>query len=154
MLLLDNFEHVVAAEPLVTDILRAAPGFTVLVTSRVRLCVSGEHLFPVPPLALPDPNRAATAATANQTKAVQRFVARSCRRSWAETAPGLEEVAPMRDDAHSVYTNDAELRLGWERELRECIRPVPHRADDGACYIRIDLWSGQRSQWCDPAGRP
>ena len=60
LLVLDNFEQVVAAAPLVADLLRAAPGLKILVTSRTPLHISGEHEFPVPPLALPerrlDPN--------------------------------------------------------------------------------------------------
>ncbi len=54
LLVLDNFEHVVEAAPLVADLLAACPGLTVLVTSRVPLRVSGEHEFPVPPLPVPD----------------------------------------------------------------------------------------------------
>lgn len=54
LLLLDNFEQVVAAAPLITDLLTAAPGVKALVTSREVLRVYGEHELPVPPLALPD----------------------------------------------------------------------------------------------------
>jgi hypothetical protein len=43
LLVLDNFEHVVEAAPLVADVLAACPGLAVLVTSRVRLRVSGKH---------------------------------------------------------------------------------------------------------------
>ena len=48
MLLLDNFEQVTDAAPLVTTLLGAAPGVVALVTSRTVLRVSGEHEFPVP----------------------------------------------------------------------------------------------------------
>ena len=54
LLVLDNFEHVLAAAPLVADLLAAAPRLKVLATSRSLLGLSGEHAFPVPPLALPD----------------------------------------------------------------------------------------------------
>jgi predicted ATPase/class 3 adenylate cyclase len=50
LLLLDNFEHVVAAAPLVSELLAAAPRVKVLVTSRSPLRLSGEHELPVPPL--------------------------------------------------------------------------------------------------------
>ncbi|MEN9936102.1 MAG: hypothetical protein RLZZ387_2681 [Chloroflexota bacterium] len=53
MLLLDNFEHLPAAAPLVADLLHAAPGLTILVTSRTPLHISGEHEYAVSPLSLP-----------------------------------------------------------------------------------------------------
>jgi predicted ATPase/class 3 adenylate cyclase len=53
LLVLDNFEQVIAVAPLVSELLAAAAGLKVLVTSRERLHLSGEHDFPVPPLALP-----------------------------------------------------------------------------------------------------
>lgn len=53
-LVLDNCEHMVdAAATLVAALLRAVPGLRVLATSRQRLGVQGEHVLPVPPLAIP-----------------------------------------------------------------------------------------------------
>ncbi|MEP7359350.1 MAG: helix-turn-helix domain-containing protein, partial [Anaerolineales bacterium] len=57
LLVLDNFEHLVEAGPLLTDLLSAAPGLKALVTSREPLHLYGEHEFPVPPLELPDVRR-------------------------------------------------------------------------------------------------
>ena len=54
LLLLDNFEHLLAAAPLVAELLAACPGVKTLVTSRATLRVNGEQLFPVMPLRLPD----------------------------------------------------------------------------------------------------
>jgi DNA-binding SARP family transcriptional activator len=54
LLILDNFEQVVDAAPLVGELLTAAPALTVLVTSRIPLHLAGEHEYAVPPLALPD----------------------------------------------------------------------------------------------------
>ena len=53
LLLLDNFEQVVAAAPLVGELLGAAPRLKVLITSRVVLHLYGEREYAVAPLALP-----------------------------------------------------------------------------------------------------
>jgi len=50
----DNFEQVIAAAPLVADLLDAAPRLRVLATSREPLHIAGEQELPVPPLELPD----------------------------------------------------------------------------------------------------
>jgi predicted ATPase/tRNA A-37 threonylcarbamoyl transferase component Bud32/tetratricopeptide (TPR) repeat protein len=48
LLVLDNFEHVLPAAPIIARLLRVAPGLSVLVTSRSLLHLSGEHDMPVP----------------------------------------------------------------------------------------------------------
>ena len=50
LLVLDNFEQILAAAQLVTGLLEACPRLRVLVTSRTFLRVAGEHAFPVSPL--------------------------------------------------------------------------------------------------------
>ncbi len=54
LLVLDNFEQVLPVAPLISELLGACPALKVLVTSRAVLHLSGEHLFPVLPLTLPD----------------------------------------------------------------------------------------------------
>lgn len=54
LLVLDNFEHVASAAPLISNLLKAAPGIVFLVTSRAALRLSGEYEFQVPPLHLPN----------------------------------------------------------------------------------------------------
>lgn len=60
LLVLDNFEQVIGAAAIVTELLAAAPGVKALVTSREVLHLYGEHEFPVPPLPLPDVNHLPT----------------------------------------------------------------------------------------------
>jgi len=77
LLLLDNFEHVVDAAPLVTDLLGAAADIRILVTSRTRLRLSGEHEHVVPPLGLADPAARVSHEAVAESPAVQLFVARA-----------------------------------------------------------------------------
>jgi non-specific serine/threonine protein kinase len=53
LLVLDNFEHVLAAGDLVGDVLASCPSVTVLVTSRAPLHLRSEQVFPVQPLPVP-----------------------------------------------------------------------------------------------------
>jgi predicted ATPase/DNA-binding XRE family transcriptional regulator/Tfp pilus assembly protein PilF len=76
LLLLDNFEQVLAAGLVVADLLGAAPRLRVLVTSRAALHLRGEHEVMVAPLALPRAGiRDLTALT--QYDAVRLFIARA-----------------------------------------------------------------------------
>ena len=56
LLVVDNFEHVLAAAPFVSKLLSAAPGLKVLLTSRASLDLAGEREFPLSPLAVPVPS--------------------------------------------------------------------------------------------------
>jgi predicted ATPase/DNA-binding CsgD family transcriptional regulator len=85
LLVLDNFEHLLAAAPAVAELLAAAPGLRVLVTSREALRLRGEHVLAVPPLAVRDDGgrRAAPAWAGGGSE----------RRQDGETARRPEELA-------------------------------------------------------------
>jgi predicted ATPase/DNA-binding SARP family transcriptional activator len=76
VLLLDNFEQLVPHVELVARLLAAAPRLIVLATSRTPLRLAGEHEYPVPPLALPEPAAASFEQLA-ANDAVRLFAARA-----------------------------------------------------------------------------
>ncbi len=77
LLLLDNFEHLMEAAPLVAQLLAMGPNLKILVTSRAALHVYGEHEFPVPPLGLPDSRSTANVEALSRCPAVALFVQRA-----------------------------------------------------------------------------
>ncbi len=95
LLLLDNFEQVVAAAPFVSELLAACPQVKVLITSRALLRVSGEHDYPVPPLALPE--AAAPPAAVQEAEAVRLFVerARAADPAFALTAGNAAAIGAI-----------------------------------------------------------
>ena len=110
LLVLDNFEQVVSAAPLVAQLLRACPGLTIVATSRGALHLSGEQEYAVPGLPTPpDPRRLSTfevarlsaeiragdPATLGEYEAVRLFVARavSVRADFRISAENASAVA-------------------------------------------------------------
>jgi predicted ATPase/class 3 adenylate cyclase len=91
LLVLDNFEQVVEAAPLVSGLLAAAPGLRVLVTSRERLQVSGETEYPVAPLAL-----SAADGDSGSSDAVLLFVERA-RAARPQLELGPEDTAVIAE---------------------------------------------------------
>lgn len=77
LLILDNFEQLIQAGPLVTQLLEAAQYLKVLVTSREMLNVYGEYLFEVPLLPLPERERLLPPEQLLQSPAVRLFVERA-----------------------------------------------------------------------------
>jgi predicted ATPase len=77
LLLIDNFEHLVAAAPTLSELLAVGPNLKLLVTSRAALHVYHEHEFPVPPLALPETKSLPPMEALSQYSAVSLFVQRA-----------------------------------------------------------------------------
>ncbi len=102
LLLLDNFEQVVGAAPVVAALLQAAPRLKALVTSRVVLRLSGEHEYTVPPLTLPDPKRLPPLEHLRQYEAVRLFIerAQAAKADFVVTnvnAPAVAEICVRLD---------------------------------------------------------
>jgi predicted ATPase/DNA-binding CsgD family transcriptional regulator len=77
LLVLDNFEHVLAAAPIVVTLLGGAAGLSALVTSRAVLHLYGEHDLPVTPLAVPHEDMKQSAASVARFEAARLFVQRA-----------------------------------------------------------------------------
>lgn len=102
LLLLDNFEQVVVAAPVVANLLAVAPGLKALVTSRVVLRLSGEREYAVPPLTLPDPKRLPSLERLTQYEAVRLFIerAQAVKADFVVTnanAPAVAEICVRLD---------------------------------------------------------
>ena len=94
LLLLDNFEHVLPAAPLVSDLMALCPQVKVLVTSRVLLRVTGEYALPVPPLTLPDVGGHVPIDALMRSEAVQLFAQRgqAVNPSFAVTEENAQQL--------------------------------------------------------------
>jgi predicted ATPase/class 3 adenylate cyclase len=97
LLVLDNFEHVVDASPLVADLLSHCPDIQVLVTSRAPLHISGEYELPVPPLELPSSGRPLRLDDALASEAVRLFVdrARAVQNHFELTEDNAETIVAI-----------------------------------------------------------
>jgi predicted ATPase/transcriptional regulator with XRE-family HTH domain len=100
LLVLDNFEQVLPAAPLVAELLAAVPGLKVLTTSRERLHLRGERKVPIGPLTLPAPmerGRPVLLEGLAGVAAVQLFVERAeeAKFDFALTAENATAVAEL-----------------------------------------------------------
>jgi non-specific serine/threonine protein kinase len=76
LIVLDNFEHLLSAGPVITELLKGCPALGIVVTSRSPLRVSGEQECPVPPLPVPGPETASPTAI-SACESVRLFVERA-----------------------------------------------------------------------------
>jgi predicted ATPase/DNA-binding CsgD family transcriptional regulator len=97
LLILDNFEQVLEAAPLLTELLKACPGLKLLVTSRAVLRVQGEYRFLVAPLELPDLEQLPEHQALSQVPSVSLFVqrAQSVRVDFRLTEANARAVAEI-----------------------------------------------------------
>jgi predicted ATPase/DNA-binding CsgD family transcriptional regulator len=94
LIVLDNFEHLLAGTSVVTRLLQETSELRILVSSRSSLRVSGEQECPIPPLPVPDPVTRPTAASLAGCESVRLFTERA-----AAAVPGFtlsdENAAPI-----------------------------------------------------------
>jgi DNA-binding CsgD family transcriptional regulator len=94
LLLLDNFEHLLPAASSISELLAAVPDIKILATSRTPLQVYGEQLFPLDPLAVPDPQNLPIPENLLKFDGARLFLerARAVRPDFALSA---EEAGPV-----------------------------------------------------------
>jgi predicted ATPase/DNA-binding SARP family transcriptional activator len=117
LLVLDNFEHVDAAAPLVGELLAEASRLKLLVTSRALLHLYGEHEYPVPPL--------------TEDEAVELFAARSqAVRAGFELDGARPQVVELCRslDCLPLAIELAAARSG-ELSPAEMLEVLPHRLE-------------------------
>jgi predicted ATPase len=97
LLVLDNFEQVVAAAPMLAELLAAAPAVKMLVTSRAALHLYEEHQIVVRSLAVPDMQQGLSREQLAEYGAVQLFQARTqaVKADWTLTDANANAVAEI-----------------------------------------------------------
>lgn len=138
LLVLDNFEHLLPAAPFVAEMLAAAPGLRLLVTSREALHLRGESEIVVQPLALPDPSQQATADLVGRASAITLFVQRAREVSpdfqlTDANAPAVSEICrrldglPLAIELAAVKLKHADpaLLLTWLAQRLDALQSGP-----------------------------
>ena len=95
LLVFDNFEHLLAAAPSVADVAAGTDGVKLLVTSRVRLHLAAEHLYPVAPLATPADGEDIDLLRRCESVALFETRAQAVRPDFAVTSANAGAVADL-----------------------------------------------------------
>jgi hypothetical protein len=111
LIVLDNFEHLLAGAPVVTRLLQETSAVRILVSSRSSLRVSGEQECPVPPLAVPDESAYPAAAELTAYDSVRLFTERAAA-AGAGIRPGRRECPGDRGDRPQAGRPAAGHRAG------------------------------------------
>jgi len=119
LLVLDNFEQLIAGAPFVAELLAAAPGLAVLATSRASLRLTAEHEYPVPPLPL--------------REAVELFAARA-----RAVDPGFELAGDREETVARICTRLDGLPLALELAAARS-KLLPPEAMVGRLERSLDL---------------
>jgi predicted ATPase len=162
LLAFDNFEHLLPAAPLVSQVLAEAPGVRVLATSRILLHLYGEREFAVPPLPLPPDGGSVAELAANP--AVALFLDRAAAVSpgfhlTAENASTIGEICRRVDGlplaielaaARTRILSPSELAKRLEHRLAALVGGAPDVADRQRTLRGTIEWS---HELLDPSQR-
>lgn len=149
LLVLDNYEQVIAAASLVADLLSAHQEFKVMVTSREGLRISGEREYPIPPLELPDLTQAQSLDALSQSPAVQLFFNRAQAvqpdlQLTIETGPPVAEICRRLDGLPlAIELAAARVKILFPRAMLERMgRPLSFLTEGAR-----DLPKRQQTLW-------
>jgi predicted ATPase/DNA-binding CsgD family transcriptional regulator len=141
LLLLDNFEQVLAAAPQLVDLLAYCPHLSILVTSRAVLHLQGEHEFAVSPLAVPDLKHLPALQDLAQVATVRLFLQRAqaikadFRLSVANASTIAEICAQLDGLPLAIELAAARIRILPPQTL---LKRLSHRLEvltEGACNL-------------------
>jgi predicted ATPase len=137
VLVLDNFEQVMAAAPVVAELLGVAPDLVVLVTSRTVLRLSGEHEFAVAPLPAPPAGAAGAGLAGLQGYASVRLFAERAHAA----APGFELTSENAGAVAEICRRLDGLPLAIELAAAR-VRLLPPQALLGLLDDRMSVLTG------------
>jgi predicted ATPase/DNA-binding SARP family transcriptional activator len=144
LLLLDNFEHLLEGIELVTEILQSAPDVMILVTSRVRLNLRGENLFPVEGMETPEPD---VLEAAPEYDSVKLFIQRTRQtRIGPDWVPTSQELTAMIRVCRLVEGIPLGILMaaGWMEMLTPA--EIAAEIEQGLDILRTDTWDAPARQ--------
>jgi len=121
LMVLDNFEQVLAAAPHLSDLLSSCPRLKILVTSRAVLHVWGEHTFRVQPLEIPGLQQLPDLESLSQTASIALFVQRA-----EATLPGFQLTDENAHDVAEICNRLEGVPLALELAAAHCKVLSPH----------------------------
>ena len=162
LLLIDNFEHVMGAAPMLAELLALAPQLKLLVTSRAALRIYDEHEFPVPPLSLPQDPSLSPGEMLAEYSAISLFVQRATAvkpnfELTEENAPIVADICARLDGlplaielaaARIKLLSPSAMRARLESRLQLLTggaRDLPGTAADPAPGHRLELRPADRA---------
>ena len=126
LLVLDNFEHLLAGSHWISQIMQAAPHVKLLITSRERLNIGGEYLLKIHGLSYPAKS-SAMKAQAEEYSAIQLFM-HAARRVRPNYAPSQDEMGHVIRICRRLegLPLGIELAAAWIRLVRgeEILREI------------------------------
>lgn len=136
LVVLDNFEHLTQAAPLLEELLEACPSLVILATSRAALHLRAEHQFPVTPLALPDLEHLPALDDLTRNPAVALFLER------VQAAVPTFQLTPTTAEAVAQICVQVDgLPLALELAAAR-IKVLPPQALLASLHERLDLLAG------------